>query len=130
MIERQYIKEKTELKLWYLSLREGLPIVIFLTDQTFPPVLPPTGDGNCTVIIRVEDSELWELEEVFYDRFKSFCKPHGSLPSGSLVLVGSMSHLAKNGRQGGAWRKRNSLCSGPDRRYRFGDTGPGHDGPG
>jgi len=79
------------------SLREGLPIVIFLTDQTFPPVLPPTGDGNCTVIIRVEDSELWELEEVFYDRFKCFCKPHGSLPSGSLVLVGSMSHLAKNG---------------------------------
>jgi hypothetical protein len=32
-----------------------------------------------------------------WDRFKSFCKPHGSLPSGSLVLVGSMSHLAKNG---------------------------------
>ena len=79
------------------SIRDGLPIVIFLTDQTFPPVLPPTGDGNCSVIIRVEDSELWELEEVFYDRFKSFCKPHGSLPSGSLVLVGSMSHLAKNG---------------------------------
>jgi hypothetical protein len=79
------------------NLREGLPIVIFLTDQTFPPVLPPTGDGNCTVIIRVEDSELWELEEVFYDRFKSYCKPHGSLPSGSLVLVGSMSHLARNG---------------------------------
>ncbi len=79
------------------SIRDGLPIVIFLTDQTFPPVLPPTGDGNCTVIIRVDDSELWELEEVFYDRFKSFCKPHGSLPSGSLVLVGSMSHLAKNG---------------------------------
>ncbi len=47
------------------SLREGLPIVIFLTDQTFPPVLPPTGDGNCNVIIRVEDSDLWELEEVF-----------------------------------------------------------------
>ncbi len=79
------------------NLREGLPIVIFLTNQTFPPVLPPTGEGNCTVIIRVEDSELWELEEVFYDRFKSLCKPHGSIPSGSLVLVGSMSHLAKNG---------------------------------
>ncbi len=43
------------------SIRDGLPIVIFLMDQTFPPVLPPTGDGNCTVIIRVEDSELWEL---------------------------------------------------------------------
>ncbi len=45
----------------------------------------------------MEDSELWELEEVLYDRLKSFCKPHGTLPSGSVVLVGSMSHLAKNG---------------------------------
>ncbi len=40
------------------SLREGQPVVIILSDQTFPPVLPPTGDGNCTVIIRVEDCEL------------------------------------------------------------------------
>jgi hypothetical protein len=79
------------------SLREGQPIVINLSDQTFPPVLPPTGDGNCTVIIRVEDCELWELEEVFTDRFKASCKPHGNLPSGSIILVGSMSHLAKNG---------------------------------
>jgi hypothetical protein len=39
---------------------------------------------------------LWELEEVFTDRFKAFCKPHGNLPSGSVILVGSMSHLAKN----------------------------------
>jgi hypothetical protein len=45
----------------------------------------------------VEDCELWELEEVFTDRFKAFCKPHGNLPSGSVILVGSMSHLAKNG---------------------------------
>jgi len=72
------------------SLREGQPVVIILSDQTFPPVLPPTGDGNCTVIIRVEDCELWELEEVFTDRFKAFCKPHGNLPSGSVILVGSM----------------------------------------
>jgi hypothetical protein len=34
---------------------------------------------------------------VFIDRFKSFCKPQGNLPSGSFVLVGSMSHLARNG---------------------------------
>ncbi len=79
------------------SLREGQPIVIILADQTFPPVLPPTGDGNCTVILRVEDCELWELEEVFMDRFKAFCKPHGNLPSGIVILVGSISHLAKNG---------------------------------
>jgi hypothetical protein len=79
------------------SLREGQPTVIILSDQTFPPVLPPTGDGNCTVIIRVEDCELWELEEVFTDRLKAFCKPHGNLPSCSVILVESMSHLAKNG---------------------------------
>ncbi len=30
-------------------------------------------------------------------RFKAFCKPHVNLPSGSIILVGSMSHLAKNG---------------------------------
>jgi hypothetical protein len=41
------------------SLWEGQPLVIILSEQTFPPVLPPTGDGNCTVIIRVEDCELW-----------------------------------------------------------------------
>ncbi len=40
---------------------------------------------------------MWELEEVFTDRFKALCKPHGNLPSGSVILVGSMSHLAKNG---------------------------------
>jgi hypothetical protein len=45
----------------------------------------------------VEDCELWELKEVFTDRFKAFCKPHRNLPSGSVILVGSMSHLAKNG---------------------------------
>ncbi len=72
-------------------------MVIILSDQTFPPVLPPTGDGICTVIIRVEDFELWELEEVFTDMFKAFFKPHGNLPFGSVILVGSMSHLAKNG---------------------------------
>ncbi len=67
------------------SLREEQPIVIILSDQTFLPVLPLTGDGNCTVIIQVEDCELWELEEVFTDRFKAFCKPHGNLPSGSVI---------------------------------------------
>jgi hypothetical protein len=58
-------------------------MVIILSDQTFPTDLPPTGD---------------KLEDVFNDRFKKFCKPHGSHPSGSVILplvVGSMSHLAE-----------------------------------
>jgi hypothetical protein len=62
------------------SLREGQPIVIILSDQTFPPVLLPTGDGNCTVIIRVEDCELWELEEVFMIGLRHSASPMGISP--------------------------------------------------
>jgi hypothetical protein len=29
--------------------------------------------------------------------FKAFCKRHGNLPFGSVILIGSMSHLTKNG---------------------------------
>jgi hypothetical protein len=53
--------------------------------------------ATVTVIIKVEDSELYELAEVFSDRFKAFSKPHSNLPLGSVILLGSMSHLAKNG---------------------------------
>jgi hypothetical protein len=130
------------------SLREGQPMVIILSDQTFPPALPPTGDGNCTVIIQAEDCELWELEEVFTDRFKAFCKPHGNLPSGSVILVGSMSHLAKNGlnfyapilvetltrmafRVGpGDWSQCDPSTPDSGGRNRLGDPAAGHDGPG
>ncbi len=77
-------------------------MVIILSDQTFPTVrpLPQHVPTKCTIIIRVEDCELRELEDVFNDRLKIFGKPHCSLSSGSVILplvVGSMSHLAKNG---------------------------------
>jgi hypothetical protein len=74
-------------------------MVLILSDQTFPTVrpLPQQVPTKCT-IIRVEDCELQELEDVFNDRLKFFCKPQCSFPSGSVILplVGSMSHLAKN----------------------------------
>ncbi len=79
------------------SLSTGTPVVVVLSDQTFPPVLPPVGDGRCVVIMRVEDCELRELEGVFYDRFKNYSKPHGVLPPGSVILVGSMAHLSRSG---------------------------------
>jgi len=79
------------------SLSKGTPIVIVLSDQAFPPVLPPVGDGRCVVIMRVEDCELKELEDVLYDRFKNYSKPHGVLPPGSVILVGSMAHLSRSG---------------------------------
>jgi hypothetical protein len=62
------------------SMKKGTPVVIVLSDQAFPPVLPPVGDGRCVVIMRVEDCELRELEDVLYDRFKNYSKPHGVLP--------------------------------------------------
>ncbi len=47
--------------------------------------------------MRVEDCELRELEDVLYDRFKNYSKPHGILPPGSVILVGSMAHLSRSG---------------------------------
>jgi hypothetical protein len=79
------------------SLRDGEPIVIILSDQSFSPVLPPVGNGKCVVVMRVEDCELKELEDLLFDRFKAFCKPYGQLPAGSVIMLGSLSHLAKNG---------------------------------
>jgi hypothetical protein len=79
------------------SLGKGTPVVIVLADQAFPPLLPPIGDSRCAVIILVEDCEIRELEDVLYDRFKNFSKPHGVLPPGSVILVGSLAHLSRAG---------------------------------
>ena len=73
------------------------PVTLVLCDQNFPPVLPAGEDGKCAVVIRVEDRFLSEIESVFLDCFKRFCKPHGKLPPVSVVLLGSLSHLAAKG---------------------------------
>jgi hypothetical protein len=78
------------------SLKAGIPAVLFLTDQSFPPVLP-AADKKCVVIIRVEDGLLSEIESAFCDLFAEFLTPNGGLPRGSLVLVGSVSHLGARG---------------------------------
>jgi hypothetical protein len=82
------------------SLREkldaGLPVVIVLTDQAFPAILP-AENGDCAIILRVEDALLGELEGAFVDRFKGRLFPHGTLPPGSVILIGSISHLQARG---------------------------------
>ena len=75
---------------------DGLPGVFLLADQSFPAVLPVSG-GDCTVVVRVEDGRISDLEQVFLDRLKAFTRPHGTLPAGSVVLIGSLSHLAAFG---------------------------------
>jgi len=77
---------------------EGRPVVIILADQNFPPILP-AGDGDCVMIVRVEDGTLSELDTVFTERFRAFLKPHGNLTPGSVVLVGSLSFLRACGIQ-------------------------------
>ena len=79
------------------SMAGDEPVTPVLCDQNFPPVLPTGEDGKCVVVIRVEDEFLSEIESVFSDRFKRFCRPHGKLPPGSVVLLGSLSHLAAKG---------------------------------
>ena len=77
---------------------EGRPVAIVVADQNFPAVVPAAG-GDCLLVVRVEDGTLAELESVFLDRLRAFLKPHGSLPPGSVVLIGSLSHLRACGLQ-------------------------------
>ena len=78
------------------SIANGKPVVIVLSDQNFPAILPARV-GDCVAIIRVEDGLIHELERALLDRFKAFLSPHGSLPTGSAILVGSLSHLHARG---------------------------------
>jgi hypothetical protein len=80
------------------NIEAGTPVAVIVSDQNFLPVLP-TDDGKCVVVIRVEDGRLFELESIFKDVFKKFLAPVGRLPVGSVVLVGSLAHLASYGHE-------------------------------
>jgi hypothetical protein len=78
------------------SIAAGIPLVVVLSDQAFPPVVPGK-DKKCLVVVRVEDGLLSEIENSFLDLFAEFVSPNGRLPTGSVVMVGSMSHLGARG---------------------------------
>ena len=46
------------------------------------------------MVICAEDGLLGDLEGIFRDVFKDYMRPVGSLPQGSDVLIGSLSHLS------------------------------------
>jgi len=79
------------------SIKVGELLTLVLYDQNFQPVLPAGGNGKCVVVVRVEDGYLCKIESVFSDHFKRFVRPHGKLLPGSVVLLGSLSHLAAKG---------------------------------
>jgi hypothetical protein len=82
------------------SIKEGMGAgraqVVVVSDQAFPPILP-TSDGRCLAVVRVEDAALNELVSAFSDLFANFVSPVGAFPPGSLILVGSLSHLGSRG---------------------------------
>jgi len=57
----------------------------------------PAGEGDCVIIVRVEDGTLPEIEGAFAERLGAYLRPHGSLSAGSLILIGSLSHLRTRG---------------------------------
>jgi hypothetical protein len=59
-----------------------------LSDQCFPPVLPPEGEVECMKIIRIEDGGLMELVNAFTKMSKGFV-----IPTGSVILPFSTSRL-------------------------------------
>jgi hypothetical protein len=82
------------------SLSEGIereePVALVLCDQNFPPILPTT-DGKCIFVVRVEEGRLFELEKTFAEILPGIIKPLGRLPVGSVIMVGSLSHLGSHG---------------------------------
>ena len=65
--------------------------VLVLSDQNFPAALPST-DGMCLSVLRVEHASLNELADSFTELTKG-----GLLPEGSMLLLSSVSHLARVG---------------------------------
>ena len=70
------------------------PVCIVLSDHNFSPFVPARRGESCMLVVRAEDGMLGDLEGIFRDLFGSQVRPLGSLPYGSVILVGSISHLA------------------------------------
>ncbi len=67
---------------------------MILADQNFPAALPSL-DGKCPAVIRVEGGLLSELGDFFYSLMKDY-----TFPEGSVLMIGSLSHLMEEGLAG------------------------------
>jgi hypothetical protein len=68
--------------------------LFFLTDQNMPAVLP-CKDELCPIIIRIDGSLLLEIGTTFLELLGRH-----TVPEGSVILIGSVSHLMEEGRVG------------------------------
>ena len=70
------------------------PVCIILSDQNFCAFVPANIGEKCMLVVRAEDGLLSDLESIFRDVFRNFCRPEGVLPPGSVILIGSASHVS------------------------------------
>ena len=70
------------------------PVCVVLSDHNFRPYVPVSRGEYCMLVICAEDGLLADLENIFRDVFRNYSKLLGSLPQGSIVLLGSTSHLS------------------------------------
>ncbi len=68
--------------------------LIFLTDHNMPAILPSL-EGKCPVILRMDGGLLREIGTNFLARLRGY-----SIPEGSVVVIGSVTHLMEEGRVG------------------------------
>jgi hypothetical protein len=68
------------------------PKCFYLSDQCFPPVLPPSGGGECLAIVRTECGTLAELVSAFLDLTADY-----EVPVGTVVIFSSLTHLSRVG---------------------------------
>jgi len=101
---------------------EGKPVVIILADQNFPPILPAT-DGDCVIIVRVEDGTLSELDAVF-GRIPVLSE--GLWPTGIRRKPGA--HNSEHREQGGGRGGRGAASERPHARPGVCVTDPEPDG--
>ncbi len=73
-------------------LGKNIAPVIVLSDQSFPAAVPSLGSGKCMAIMRVENGSLAEIVDLFPRKNRMEW-----LPAGTLILIGSLSQLAKDG---------------------------------
>ena len=73
------------------------PVCVSLTDQSFPPFVSASLSESCVTVLRVEDGKLSDLDKLFRDVFREHVTPVGHLPHGSVVMVGSVTHLSLSG---------------------------------
>jgi hypothetical protein len=73
---------------------EGGRKLFIISDQNMPPMLP-SKKGMCPAVLRIDGGHLRELGTTFLTILGRY-----AVPEGSVIMIGSLSHLMEEGRVG------------------------------